>query len=357
MKKIILKRKVFATLVLAALLFFTGCSSEQAFLELEKETITTNDTGSATIKGETNAESELTVGGKKVKTEDGTFSHKVTLSGTKARKIAVQIDFDGEEIEKEVTIKPSDQFIEAIEREEAEAVLVLAEKTPTQRNYDEAFTLISSLSNEYEDFNDRLVIVRDHIPILEAVALAEKDQTRDNLVAAQAQVEAATLNKEKLATRLSTVEKKINEKEELERKTNAAQEAITKAEQSLSDDDYNQAVTLLAEISTDKKELSERLESVNQAIINKKAEEQRQAEEAAQAQAAAAAAQAQAEADAAAQAAANAQAEVNAPVAQTVLITPTGSKYHARRCGNGSYSEATLDHALSLGLEPCSKCF
>lgn len=42
---------------------------------------------------------------------------------------------------------------------------------------------------------------------------------------------------------------------------------------------------------------------------------------------------------------------------QTVLITPTGKKYHNHVCGNGNYSPATLQEALNRGLIPCEKCY
>ncbi len=42
---------------------------------------------------------------------------------------------------------------------------------------------------------------------------------------------------------------------------------------------------------------------------------------------------------------------------QTVYVTPTGSKYHAYKCGNGTYTPTTLSNALARGLTPCSKCF
>lgn len=41
----------------------------------------------------------------------------------------------------------------------------------------------------------------------------------------------------------------------------------------------------------------------------------------------------------------------------TVLVTSTGSKYHARKCGNGTYTETTLEAALANNLTPCSKCY
>lgn len=40
-----------------------------------------------------------------------------------------------------------------------------------------------------------------------------------------------------------------------------------------------------------------------------------------------------------------------------VYVTKTGSKYHAKKCGNGTFTETTLEEAEKRGLEPCSKCF
>ncbi|EUJ19767.1 hypothetical protein [Listeria aquatica] len=42
---------------------------------------------------------------------------------------------------------------------------------------------------------------------------------------------------------------------------------------------------------------------------------------------------------------------------QQVLVTKTGSKYHNRKCGNGTYYPATLSEAKARGLTPCSKCY
>jgi hypothetical protein len=42
---------------------------------------------------------------------------------------------------------------------------------------------------------------------------------------------------------------------------------------------------------------------------------------------------------------------------QYVLITKTGKKYHRKKCGNGTYYNATLKKAKSLGLTPCKKCY
>ncbi|HGF7540285.1 TPA: LysM peptidoglycan-binding domain-containing protein [Enterococcus hirae] len=84
----------------------------------------------------------------------------------------------------------------------------------------------------------------------------------------------------------------------------------------------------------------------------RKAEEQRQ-QAIAQEQARQAAIQRQAQA-AQEQAVAQAQQQNNQ---QTVLITPTGKKYHNHVCGNGNYSPTTLQEALNRGLTPCEKCY
>lgn len=41
----------------------------------------------------------------------------------------------------------------------------------------------------------------------------------------------------------------------------------------------------------------------------------------------------------------------------TVYITPTGSKYHTHKCGNGTYYPTSLSNAKAKGLTPCQKCF
>ena len=40
-----------------------------------------------------------------------------------------------------------------------------------------------------------------------------------------------------------------------------------------------------------------------------------------------------------------------------VYVTKTGSKYHTKKCGNGTFTESTLEAAKKRGLEPCSKCY
>lgn len=41
----------------------------------------------------------------------------------------------------------------------------------------------------------------------------------------------------------------------------------------------------------------------------------------------------------------------------SVYVTPTGSKYHTHKCGNGNFYLDTKTNALKRGLTPCSKCY
>lgn len=90
------------------------------------------------------------------------------------------------------------------------------------------------------------------------------------------------------------------------------------------------------------------------------AEEKARQEAEAQAQAEAEA-RAQAEAEAQAQAQAEAQAQQQAqPQSKTVVITPTGSKYHVPGCRtlsrSKSLTELTEDEAIAMGYGPCGVC-
>ena len=48
---------------------------------------------------------------------------------------------------------------------------------------------------------------------------------------------------------------------------------------------------------------------------------------------------------------------VTAYADMTVYVTPTGSKYHAGKCGRGTYTACSLSAAKARGLTPCAKCF
>ncbi|MGT4665942.1 hypothetical protein ACVTYA_14270 [Enterococcus hirae] len=132
---------------------------------------------------------------------------------------------------------------------------------------------------------------------------------------------------------------------EIAQKTSSAETILAQAEANPTRDNYNSALSAIQAIPGGNQSLSNRLANVNSAI---------KANEAAQAEAAKIAEQQRQQAIAQEQAVAQAQQQNNQ---ETVLITPTGKKYHNHVCGNGNYSPATLQEALNRGLTPCEKCF
>ncbi|HBI2077465.1 TPA: hypothetical protein I0H43_RS11285 [Enterococcus faecalis] len=121
--------------------------------------------------------------------------------------------------------------------------------------------------------------------------------------------------------------------------------AVSKAESNPTRENYNDALTAIQAIPGGNQDLANRLANVDSTI---------KANEAAQAEAARVAEQQQQAQVAQEQATTQAQQQNNQ---ETVLITPTGKKYHNHVCGNGNYSPTTIEDAISRGLAPCEKCF
>lgn len=334
-------------------------------IKLAEKSIETNDHGIAVIEGKTTEQSTITVAGEKVKTKEGTFSYKVTLKDDQPQKLTFVASIGDKDKAETIEVKPSKAFVAFLNEEKqdqealkkAETALALAESQPTQKNYDEASTRVTSLTQEQEEFTKRLAIIKDNIPIYEAVELAETKQTKEHIDSATALVANATLNKDSLLQRLTTVQQKVTAKETAEKQLASAREAVEKAEQEPTDDHYNQAIARIKELPNGHPDLSNRANNVKQTLTAQKeeakkvAEAQKKAEQEAQA-----AEQQQAQAAVAAQTPETPAPDTQA-VSTSVLVTPTGQKYHNRKCGNGTYTPATLEEAQARGLTPCSKCF
>ncbi|MGX7243900.1 hypothetical protein ACWOC1_03500 [Enterococcus quebecensis] len=333
-------------------------------IELTEESVETNAQGTVIITGKTNEQSHITLDGEKIKTKKGIFSYEATLKDDQPKKLTFVASIGDNDKAKTIEVRPSKAFVAFLNEEKqeqesikkAETALVLAEKKPTQKNYDEAATRVTSLTKEQDDFTNRLAIVKENIPIYEAVELAETKQTKEHIDSAAALVAKATLNKDSLFKRVATLQQKIAEKEKTEKQIATAREAVEKAEQEPTDEHYNLALAKINELPNNNTELTKRVEKVKQTLTAQKeeakrvAEAQKKAEQEAQK---AVAEQQQAQAAAAAQTPApNTQA-----TGEMVLVTRTGDKYHNRKCGNGTYTPATLEEAKNRGLTPCSKCF
>ena len=175
-------------------------------------------------------------------------------------------------------------------------------------------------------------------------------------------------------------EKQKAEKAALEKKVTEAESALSQAEANPTKENYATASAAIQALPENKQELTSRLAAIDSTIKAKEAEEERKKQEeiarqqAEQAQQEAIAQQqaeqarqeaiAQQQAEQARQQSAAEQASQQAQAAapeqnneQTVYVTPTGSKYHTHKCGNGTYTPATLSEAQARGLTPCSKCY
>lgn len=319
--------------------------TETVQLTIPETSIETNAQGIAQIRGTTNATSKITANGDEITNKNGSFIYEVELNDNETKEIIVLANLAGKELTKTVEIKPSKSFIAYLQEEkkeqkilkETETALALAEKNPITKNYDAAATLVQSLSKQYDEIDERLATIKENIPIYTAVDVAEKEQNRQTLDSATALVNQATLNKTDLETRLTKIKEKIETKEATEKKLSSAREAVEKAEQEPNDTTYNQAIAKIKAIPSGNTDLSNRLNTVKQTIDAQKEEAKRVAE-----------------AQKAEQEAAHA---AEAPASEMVLVTPTGKKYHNHVCGNGTYTESTLDAALARGLTPCAKCY
>ncbi|MDR3760675.1 hypothetical protein [Enterococcus sp.] len=162
-------------------------------------------------------------------------------------------------------------------------------------------------------------------------------------------------------------EKQKAEKAALEKKMAEAESALSQAEANPTKENYATASAAIQALPENKQELTSRLAAIDSTIKAKEAEEERKKQEEIARQQAEQAQQeaiAQQQAEQARQQAAAEQASQQAQAAapeqnneQTVYVTPTGSKYHTHKCGNGTYTPATLSEAQARGLTPCSKCY
>ncbi|HAQ4896467.1 TPA: hypothetical protein IZ456_001975 [Enterococcus faecium] len=156
-----------------------------------------------------------------------------------------------------------------------------------------------------------------------ALSQAEANPTKENYATASAAIQALPENKQELTSRLAAIDSTIKAKEAEEERKKQEEIARQQAEQ-----------------------------AQQEAIAQQQAEQARQ-EAIAQQQAEQARQQSAAEQT-------SQQAQAAAPEQnneQTVYVTPTGSKYHTHKCGNGTYTPATLSEAQARGLTPCSKCY
>ena len=339
------KQYGYAALASAAL-FIGGVATTDSSptLSLDAESIETDANGSATIKGEYDGNSKLTANGKEVKTKDKTFAYKVKLSDEKTQKITFVAEKKDTKVEKSVEVTPSKEFIASItdseqELAKTEKALAYAEKQPSQKNYDEAATLVSSLSQEYEEYNDRLEKIKEAVPVDEAVTTAEKSKSKSDYQAAEKLVAAAPVGKEGFQQRLTTVQTAIAEKEKNEQLVASATAAVEKAEQEPTNEAYyyNEAIKQIDALNSPNQALTKRVAVVKTQLD---AHKEKQRKEAEAQKLAAEKAQAEAEAQQAAQAPAEVEtAAAEAPSGNALIKGSRNGIYHVP--GSRYYNRTT----------------
>ncbi|PWS23377.1 hypothetical protein DKP78_13285 [Enterococcus faecium] len=221
----------------------------------------------------------------------------------------------------------------------------------------------SSESREKEEQKVKEIAKKKKQAQLEAKKKAEEQKAREE---AEKKVKEQKAKEEAEKKQQEDKRKAEEQKQaEIAQKTSSAETILAQAEANPTRDNYDSALSAIQAIPGGNQSLSNRLANVDSAI---------KANEAAQAEAAKIAEQQRQQAIAqeqARQAAVQAEQQRQAQLAQeqavpqaqqqnnqeTVLITPTGKKYHNHVCGNGNYSPATLQEALNRGLTPCEKCF
>lgn len=378
------KKSVLPLAVGSMLLIGAGSSqmpAEAAFLEAN-EIYETNSQGTVVLKGETNQAAELYIDEAEIP-HKGQFDYQYQLTDAGEKQLIIKSVYQGEEITKTLTIKPSQGYLAHLEEVAenqrltlAKTSLAYAEELPTQVNYDQAFTQIKALSQEHPDLTQRLTVVKNHLEIENSLQVLEEKLDEASLTAAKEQVKQATLQPTTYQNRLAICEKQIAEKKQAKLLA-SAEELLIKAEKSHQDKDYQNAAVSLKKLTKEDTDLTQRLTTLDKEIKAEKAakEKERQAAEKAAKEKERQAAQKAAEekdrqaaekaarekeqqaAQKAVETQQNQQQANEPPVGTTVYVTPTGSKYHTHKCGNGTYTESSLDAAKSRGLTPCKKCF
>lgn len=382
------KKPVLLIAVGSLLLMAAGGSQvpvEAAYLKISPQQLETDPSGNCHLEGTTNSEAELFIDGEEI-SHEGTFTYDIQLVDDGTKELVIKSVFRGEETVKTIEITPSTGYLAHLESQAekerlklADTALATAEKEPSQDHFDVAFTQIQALSQSYPELEQRLEDVADYLEILGSLEELEQEPTREGLVAIQTQVAASPLAKDALTKRVAACEKQVHEQEKNTKLVAAAKEKIKHAETTLANDDYQSALEALTTLPTKQPTLEKRLQNLHHAIEEKQAAEKAQddaekkaaqekeaqekaaqekaAEEQRQQEIQAAQEQEQIQQQAQEQQAQDQQTTQEAAVGQTVMVTPTGSKYHTHKCGNGNFTPATLEEALARNLTPCSKCF
>lgn len=146
-----------------------------------------------------------------------------------AKEKAEQLALQKEQEEQE---KKEEAEKQARQLKDIESALELAESEPTRENYDKAFTLISSLTQENESFTDRLTKVEETVKIEEekilaveaALEKAEQEETRAAVEEAEVLTAGLVVQNDALNSRLQQTKTVVEEQERVAEEERKAEE-------------------------------------------------------------------------------------------------------------------------------------
>lgn len=149
---------------------------------------------------------------------------------SEAKEKAEQLALEKEQEEQE---KKEEAEKQARQLEEIESALILAESEPTRENYDKAFTLISSLTQENESFAERLTHIEETVNVEEekilaveaALEKAEQEETREAVEEAEVLTARLVVQNDALNSRLQQTKAVVEENERVAEEERKAEEA------------------------------------------------------------------------------------------------------------------------------------
>ncbi len=126
--------------------------------------------------------------------------------------------------------------------------------------------MVHSLSKTYDDYDQRLAVLQDHLQIASALEKAEQSLSRTDLEAAAKLVAATSSTKTEFEDRLASLQTKVEEKETQAKLQAQATKAVEKAEAEPTEANLASATSAIAKLPSADEGLTQRAEAVRQSI-------------------------------------------------------------------------------------------
>lgn len=278
------KKKSVFILLGSVILFLIGVTLYPKSLKLTviSSEIQTDGSGKAIIEGNTTKNAVLSINGKLIENKQGTFAYTIHLEDEKEQQYTIKAALKNQEKEQKVSVKPSSKFLATIEPNKSdekltrrvETALVVAEKKPSQSNYNEAVALVRSLGKNYDEYNQRLTVIQKQLQVAEALDKAEQSLSSTDLELAEKLISATDLNNTELNDRFTSLKIQIKENKQQETLQTQAIKAVEKAEAEPTERNLAAASSAIAKLHPKDKTLTQRIEHVKETIQQEKKQEE-----------------------------------------------------------------------------------